>query len=460
MLRMADEHEQDCPHAATVLRRDRYMDDLIHSCPSAEVAAQSIKELDEVLATGSFKIKEWICSSEDLRNQLSIATESASETPKTSVVNLDGEEEGTKTLGVGWNPQTDMLSFASKEIKLERLTKRSILSSISKLYDPLGLASAVTIKARIALQDIWRSKQFDWDDILPDDTSSTWKKLFDEIESLKSVQIPRCVRPSDVSGPSELHVFADASGAAFGAVAYLLWPTSQGPEVRLVSAKAKVAPLRQSTIPRLELMAALIASRLAQTIYTEFKIKPATVTLWSDSTIVLHWLWSETATLKPFVGVRVAEIQSTWAPSCWKHVPTRQNVADDLSRGISVRELSEGRWLNGPSFLMKPETEWPSENISVVNEDSEKKSVASATPVTKSVPLVEPSEYSSWGKLKRVTAYCLRFVNNLKSSLKDPAGIQKGPLQPEEMDASEDYWIRESQRDLKIADYPNWSPFI
>ncbi|KAK3744936.1 hypothetical protein QZH41_007782 [Actinostola sp. cb2023] len=209
-------------------------------------------------------------------------------------------------------------------------------------------------------------------------------------------------------------------------------------------------------------MAALIASRLAQTIYTEFKIKPATVTLWSDSTIVLHWLWSETATLKPFVGVRVAEIQSTWAPSCWKHVPTEQNVADDLSRGISVRELSEGRWLNGPSFLKKPKTEWPSENISVVNEDSEKKSVASATPVTKSVPLVEPSEYSSWGKLKRVIAYCLRFVNNLKSSLKDPAGIQKGPLQPEEMDASEDYWIRESQRDLKIADiklvavYPGW----
>ncbi|KAK3740276.1 hypothetical protein QZH41_000195 [Actinostola sp. cb2023] len=460
MLRMADEHKQDCQHAATVLRRDRYMDDLIHSCPSAEVAAQSIKELDEVLATGSFKIKEWICSSEDLRNQLSIATESARETPKTSVVNLDGEEEGTKILGVGWNPQTDMLSFASKEIKLERLTKRSILSSISKLYDPLGLASAVTIKARIALQDIWRSKQFDWDDILPDDTSSTWKKLFDEIERLKSVQIPRCVRPSDVSGPSELHVFADASGAAFGAVAYLLCPTSQGPEVRLVSAKAKVAPLRQSTIPRLELMAALIASRLAQTIYTEFKIKPATVTLWSDSTIVLHWLWSETATLKTFVGVRVAEIQSTWAPSCWKHVPTEQNVADDLSRGISVRELSEGRWLNGPSFLKKPKTEWPSENISVVNEDSEKKSVASATPVTKSVPLVEPSEYSSWGKLKRVIAYCLRFVNNLKSSLKDPAGIQKGPLQPEEMDASEDYWIRESQRDLKIADYPNLSPFI
>ncbi|KAK3744937.1 hypothetical protein QZH41_007783 [Actinostola sp. cb2023] len=226
MMRMADEHKQDCQHAATVLRRDRYMDDLIHSCPSAEVAAQSIKELDEVLATGSFKIKEWICSSEDLRNQLSIATESASETPKTSVVNLDGEEEGTKILGVGWNPQTDMLSFASKEIKLERLTKRSILSSISKLYDPLGLASAVTIKARIALQDIWRSKQFDWDDILPDDTSSTWKKLFDEIERLKSVQIPRCVRPSDVSGPSELHVFADASGAAFGAVAYLLCPTS------------------------------------------------------------------------------------------------------------------------------------------------------------------------------------------------------------------------------------------
>ena len=91
----------------------------------------------------------------------------------------------------------------------------------------------------------------------------------------------------NVSGDSELDLFADASSTAYGAVAYLLWPTVNGPEVRLVAAKARVAPLRQTTIPRLELMASLVASRLARTICDEFKIKPVSVTFWSDSRIIL-----------------------------------------------------------------------------------------------------------------------------------------------------------------------------
>ena len=80
----------------------------------------------------------------------------------------------------------------------------------------------------------------------------------------------------------------------------------------MISAKARVAPLRQSTIPRLELMVALLASRLANNIYEEFKEKPASVELWSDSKVVLHWLGSDSSLMRAFVGVRVAEIQSTW----------------------------------------------------------------------------------------------------------------------------------------------------
>ena len=265
MLKMAEKNEKECPRAATILKRDRYVDDLIHSCPTTDEAAKSMEELDKVLATGSFEIKEWLCSSStekacesDQPRQESV-NESVPES-STSIVNLDGEEEN-KTLGVVWNPRTDVISFASREVKVEILTKRTVLSNISKLYDPLGLASPVTIKARIALQDVWKAKQFDWDDPLPDDTSETWKKLFKEIESLKNVEFPRCLQPTEVSGPSELHVFSDASKAAYGAVAYLVWTTPHGPHISLVSAKARVAPLRHTTIPRLELMAALIASR-------------------------------------------------------------------------------------------------------------------------------------------------------------------------------------------------------
>lgn len=334
MLKIADDNAEDNPNAAKILRKDRYMDDLIHSCPTPGKAIQSIKELDRVLATGSFQIKEWLSSSNAVQQSLNSYQKNLNmKSHLTTPVTMDGEK-GVKTLGVGWNPRTDVLSFAVKETTTGKFTKRTILSNISKLYDPLGLASAVTIKAKIALQNIWRSKHYDWDDLLPDDMVELWRNLFREIQSLKAVEFPRCLQPECVSGLSQLHVFADASGSAYGGVAYLLWPTPEGPEVRLVSAKARVAPLRQPTIPRLELMAALIASRLAKTIYDEFKIKPSSVTLWSDSKIVLHWLRSESASLKAFVGVRVTEIQSTWDPSLWRFVPTEQNPADDLSRGI------------------------------------------------------------------------------------------------------------------------------
>ena len=447
MLKIAEENKKECPRAATVLERDRYVDDLIHSCPSTEEATETMHEVDKVLATGSFTVKEWLCSS----------TES---NPDTSTVSLDGEE-GAKTLGVVWKPRKDVLSFASKEVKVEKLTKRSILSNISKLYDPLGLASAVTIKAKVALQEIWKSKQFDWDDLLPKETGDTWKGLFEEIENLKEVEFPRCLRPEIVVGSPELHVFSDASQTAYGAVAYLVWLTPEAPRVSLVSSKARVAPIRHTTIPRLELMAALIASRLAQTIYEEFKIKPSCTTLWTDSTIVLNWLRSESATFKTFVGVRVAEIQAAWDPKCWRYVPSESNPADDLSRGISVKELSTGRWINGPDFLSKPKTEWPiNEKHEVSSNDSEKRKPSKAVAViTKSQPLLNPENFSSWEKLSRVTAYCLRFINNIKSKTRDPSKVRQGSLKPEEVEDAERYWLRECQRDVKLADHPKLSPF-
>ena len=155
-------------------------------------------------------------------------------------MNFDGEEEN-KTLGMVLDPKTDVTGFTSKEVKFDRLTKRFVLLNISKLYDPLGLTSAVTIKARVALQNVWKAKQFDWHDPGPDDMSETWKKLLEQVASLKDVEFPRCLRPKEVSGVSELHVFADASKAAYGAVDYLNWMTPHGPHVSLGSAKARVA---------------------------------------------------------------------------------------------------------------------------------------------------------------------------------------------------------------------------
>jgi transposase InsO family protein len=453
MLKMAKEHRQTAPEASKIIERDRYVDDLIHSCPSVSDAFQRITDVEKILSTGSFKIKEWHCSSDQLQERLSERSELAPnskvvepqrESPDANQVSLDGEP-GVKTLGVSWKPNTDTINFDVKLNEKEPYTKRVILSNISRIFDPLGLASVVTIKARIALQEIWKMKKFEWDDLLPKEMQLTWRKLFTEIEDLKTVQFPRCLQPPSAFGFPELHIFADASILAYGAAAYLVWSSSSGRKVRLVSAKARVAPLRQTTIPRLELMAALLATRLAKTIYDEFKIKPSKVTLWSDSMIVLAWLRSESTLLKSFVGVRVAEIQVSWEPTVWRYVPTNLNPADDLSRGISVHEMN-GRWMNGPSFLRKNSDEWPTEVEKASPEIPEvkvnKPLFALVQPAVKGF-IIDASRFSSWQKLCRVTAYCLRFISNARSLR------VCGPLLPEEIELAESYWIKSAQSKLE-----------
>ena len=207
-------------------------------------------------------------------------------------------------------------------------------------------------------------------------------------------------------------------------------------------------------------MAALIATRLAKTICNEFKIKPARVVLWSDSMIVLAWLRSESTAFKSFVGVRVAEIQSTFESATWRHVPSDLNPADDLSRGITVSEMN-GRWMNGPVFLTKEPEEWPIETSETPSDVPEVK-LRKLLFVLQSKPtaFIDPSRYSNWRRLCRVTAYCFRFIRNTKSH-----SVSASPLLPEEIESAERYWVKEVQRELgnwkeQYKELPSFKLFV
>ena len=213
-------------------------------------------------------------------------------------------------------------------------------------------------------------------------------------------------------------------------------------------------------------MAALIASRLAKTVYEEFKVKPETVQFWSNSKIVLHWLRSDSMCLKAFVGVRIAEIQSNWDQTNWRYVPTDQNPANDLSRGLPTEHL-KGRWMEGPSFLRRPKEEWPIESVqSVVEEDPEKKKsnlkqIGAAVPVNE---ILNPIEYSYWQRLPRVTVYCMRFLSNVRKRIRRQASGDPpydGPLVPEEIEQAQRYWIVSAQRQLGNWEesYKDLAPF-
>ena len=135
--------------------------------------------------------------------------------------------------------------------------------------------------------------------------------------------------------------------------------TKQGTyEVNFVAAKSRVAPLKQLTIPHLELQAAVLASHLAKTIVKESTIQFANVKFFAESSITLAWIQSPSRSFKPFVSARVGEIQNNSDPSQWKHIFGEENVADDVLRGLHVQQLM-GRWMSGPKFLKLPEKQWP-----------------------------------------------------------------------------------------------------
>ena len=151
-------------------------------------------------------------------------------------------------------------------------------------------------------------------------------------------------------------MFADASTKAYGAVAYL---QSAG-NVAFVMAKSRVSPLKNLTLPRLELKAAVTAAHLTTSILAALQVHMPNirVRLWSDSQIVLHWI-SSTKQLKQFVANRVQEILKLFPTTIWSYCHTTDNAADLLTRGITPSQLASSQlWFQGPPWLTS-ESDWP-----------------------------------------------------------------------------------------------------
>ncbi|XP_063952062.1 uncharacterized protein LOC135153434 [Lytechinus pictus] len=410
-----------------------------------------------ILADGGFKVKGWT-------SNIQLKGPEANETEKTMMESLAEE----KVLGVFWDREKDEFSYRVKVDKFmdKRLTKRIILSQVARIFDPIGYTAPFVIRAKIGLQQLWENG-YDWDAVLPDECQLEWKRFFQEMEELKEVTFERCLTPKEAVGKPLLCIFSDASMHAFGACAYLRWEMDGGGYMtRFVAAKSRVAPLKPLTVPRLELQAAVLASRLYKTILEELRIEIEDVILMTDSTIALSWIRGRAKTFKTFVATRVGEIQTSTDPSKWRHISGESNIADVLSRGLKASELV-GSWQRGPDFLQKSAFDWPDEvkvREDLPDVEKERRNEKTVLNVSQSYHLIDYERFSNWRKLVRVAALGIKFVKKLKARRQNQEKETSIEITPTELDDGEKYIIRDVQNGMesriKKGELKSLSPFI
>ncbi|XP_033120536.1 uncharacterized protein LOC117119763 [Anneissia japonica] len=419
---------------------DFYVDDLLTSTNNENMAVDMVDRLRQTLKDGGFRLIKWVSNSRKVLNSLPVSERAP------TVANIE-ELPTERTLGVSWDAEADSFRF-KVSLQEKPFTRRSLLSTASQVFDPLGFSSPFILIARSLLQSVCR-KGSNWDEPLSNDELTKWKEWLDQVSKLSNVQIPRWIR-LDESKSFQLHVFCDASQVGYAAVAYLrVVDNNDVVKCLFVFGKTRVSPMKAMSIPRLELMAAVLGTSICDTITSELRFDLGECTYWTDSMIVLAYIRNESRRFKTFVANRVSRIHSVSAPHQWRHVGTNQNPADDGSRGTSNLE----RWLSGPVFLLKDSSEWPKtcEGIDLPSDPEVKRSMKNFhARITPSADILTPliERYSSLSKLVRVFAWVRRFVNNCKRV--NPSTV--GGLSVDELSTSEAILVSFSQK----CEFKSW----
>lgn len=250
-----------------------------------------------------------------------------------------------------------------------------------------------------------------------------------------------------------------ASELAYGAVVYLRVENAGHPvNVNLIASKTRVAPIRTVSIPRLELCAAELLSRMVHRVLNASRLKPHRIFLWSDSTVVLHWLKRSPCELKTFVANRVANIQEKTSDMKWRHISTLDNPADLLSRGVSPAELTDNiKWWIGPVWLVKDYNYWPDSptplsqqmNKEMSNEERPVVSLTTANtiPMTSDESVYNVKEdllsrTNSFHHLMRITGWMIRIIRNYCHK-----EWRCQPLSRAEYHSAVRLWVKHAQQD-------------
>ncbi|XP_048481684.1 uncharacterized protein LOC119693389 [Plutella xylostella] len=351
---VANDEGKECKQATESIKTNFYMDDFLDGADSVNDAVKLAQEVTEILKKGGFLLTKW--SSNDIEFMKSIDEDQRSVNAQVNL-NLDGT---VKALGIVWNLSQDTFQYNLRPSQpLSIITKRSILSDIQKLFDPLGWIAPSTVMAKLLIQNLWLEK-IGWDDKVSDELEERWKQIRNDFTNVNEIQMKRWLGVTETNKKKiQMHGFSDSSMKAYGAVIYVRIETEDNEiETRLIAARTRVAPLKTISLPRLELCGALLLSKLMKQFGQAMRIPTTDMYAWTDSQIVIAWLSGEPNRWKPFVANRVVEIVENLNNNQWYHVQSKENPADLTSRGMLLSELKQcDLWWKGPKWLTETEIE-------------------------------------------------------------------------------------------------------
>ena len=470
----AKRFQEISPEAAWFIQNRTYVDDATAGADTMDELEAISRGMEAIVARGGFQFKETVKSgdpveeADQLRKVLGVRWDTAEDRLLIEIkVNYSGKRKGANI-----KPDEDL-----EEIEAtfpEVITKRILWRVSMGQYDLLGLVSVFLIRLKLLMRNVSQEdgQVAAWDDPVPPEVQDAFVEIMKEMKQLREVSFPRSIKPATWRKDMmpTLMMFGDGSTQAYCSLAYARWELEDGSVAcRLIAGKTRVAPKNKISVPRLELMGAVLSVRLAMKIKDSLRLKFVKTRFFTDSTAVLGMLQNDSVAFLEFVGNRVSEIKTkSDVKSEWAWIPTDKNLADMGTRSnVTVADIGEeSEYQNGMPWMKLPETDWPAKmNITPPPKEEMKRGAVAASCMVAIMekPFIEYS--TTLDRTLRVCGYVLLFVSRAKKkttktlsvAVKDGREVKSGPP-PKFLQMAEDYLVEEAQKDLDIKKLENLMP--
>ena len=407
------------------IKENIYVDNVITGTKSVQEALKLYNESKKNFEGAAMNLRDWMSNSKEVLDKIPVHDQAAN-------------KNTMKVLGLRWSLEEDTMAVMFHMDNNLILTKRTVLKQKASVYDPLGLFSPVTLRGKLFLQTLW-NKNISWDKNLSVQEITQWDEICKDLRELPSCCFPRHIGlTQDGKLEYQLLVFCDASKNAYAAAVYLRQEIhGKGCKVDLIFSKTRLIPNKQITIPRLELLAAIIGTRCMKFVQEELNVEISEKHIWVDSQCVLNWINSK-RTLGTFVENRMKEIKRD-KDTKLHYISTKENPADMAGRGTGTQELKDNKlWWHGPKWLTNSKQDWSEWQPELTDKKREEVRTQIESEYRKTRVMFEAKlvagegskdernveiktpygidirRFSSLTKLLRVTALSERFVNKLR----------------------------------------------